>query len=199
MDGQSIKWDTIGVYRGAAGRSMSREDKFITENVAHPLSIKCCHLDVRRKRIYSVCPVVSGWVLSCTLFMPWDAGKSWSFSWFALCTDSYRIGFHISTVTAATTVQKKWVQWISESWQGLPQLHSGLRTMCIQLSVDRFLAWFHILDTVTRAAINMGVQIILSYADVVLFRWIPRSGMTESYGRSIFRFLRNRHTMFCNN
>jgi hypothetical protein len=66
----------------------------------------------------------------------------------------------------------------------------------IHLSVVGHLGCFKSLAIVNSAAINIGVQVVLSYPRVHSFDYIPSSCITRLYGGSIFKFLRDFHFVF---
>ena len=55
---------------------------------------------------------------------------------------------------------------------------------------------FPILVTVNNAAGNIAMRVLFSHQCFWYFRYILRSGISESYSSSIFSFLRNYHTFF---
>ena len=66
----------------------------------------------------------------------------------------------------------------------------------IHSSTDGHLGGFHILVIVNNTAMNIGVLMFFQIRVWGSFIYIPRSGLAESKGISIFNFLRCLHTDF---
>ena len=66
-------------------------------------------------------------------------------------------------------------------------------TTCFHSSLDGHLGCFHVLAVVNSATVNIGVHV--PFQIIVLSGYMPTNRVAGSYGNSIFRFLRNFHTI----
>ena len=66
----------------------------------------------------------------------------------------------------------------------------------VHSSVSGHLGCFHVLAIINNAAMNIGVHVSFQIRVCVFSGYIPKSGITGSYGSTVFSFSRKLHPVF---